>query len=93
MTVRIKNVSGYGDLDVPALRRIVPAGAEVDVADDALAQSLIDGGHFTAATGDGEQPASPQQPDLQPDGQPVGEEQGEAGPENTTPEPGSEQPA
>lgn len=90
MTVRIKNVSGYGDLDVPALRRIVPAGAEVDVADDQLAQSLIDGGHFAAVTAE---PQNVEQPALQPDGQPVGEEQGESAPETTTPETGSEQPA
>jgi len=40
--VRIKNVSPLGDLDVPALRRIVAAGEVVDVDDDDLAANLLD---------------------------------------------------
>jgi hypothetical protein len=47
---KLKNVSVYGDADVPALRRVVPAGEVVDVDDGELAQSLIDGGHFEAVS-------------------------------------------
>ena len=36
----IRNVSPIGDLDVPLLRRIVPAGAEVEVT-DAQAKTLL----------------------------------------------------
>lgn len=32
--MKLKNVSPYGDLDVPLLRSLVPAGAQVDVSED-----------------------------------------------------------
>ena len=39
--VKIVNVSPLGDLDVPALRRIVKAGEVVEV-DDALGANLLE---------------------------------------------------
>lgn len=40
--VKIKNVSPLGDLDVPALRRVVAAGEVVEVADAAVAANLLE---------------------------------------------------
>ena len=39
--VKVKNVSPLGDLDVPALRRIVAAGEVVEV-DDELGANLLE---------------------------------------------------
>lgn len=67
---RLRNVSPFGDIDVPDLGQIIAARHEVVVADTALAGRLIDTGHFvevakpgpktdtTEATTTGEEPTS-----------------------------------
>lgn len=40
--VRIKNISPLGDLDVPAMRRVVAAGEVVEVDDADLADNLLE---------------------------------------------------
>lgn len=45
---RLRNVSDYGDVDVPDLGLIIEAKHEVVVADADLAQRLIDTGAFIA---------------------------------------------
>jgi hypothetical protein len=40
MAKKIRNISPYGDLDVPLLGRIVAAGEAVDVTDEAAAVLL-----------------------------------------------------
>lgn len=45
---RLRNVSDYGDIEVPDLNVIVPSAHEVVVEDTDLAQRLIDTGHFIA---------------------------------------------
>jgi len=49
---KIKNVSPLGDLDVPLLRRIVPGGAVVDVADEHAARLLEQADIWQEVTGD-----------------------------------------
>ena len=39
---KIVNVSPLGDLDVPALRRVVAAGEVVEVDDDDIAANLLE---------------------------------------------------
>lgn len=49
---KIKNVSPFGDLDIPLLGRVVEAGAVVEVTDDQAAILLRQEDNFHAA-GDG----------------------------------------
>lgn len=45
--IRLRNVSTFGDIDVPDLGLIVAHHHEVVVTDAGLAGRLIEGGHFT----------------------------------------------
>lgn len=49
--MKIKNISGYGDLDVPDLGR-VNAGQVVDVADEDLAARMLEQVNTWAAADD-----------------------------------------
>lgn len=53
----VKNVSPLGDLDVPALRITVPAGATVDVPDEVAANLLEQVG--TWASGESKKNTNP----------------------------------
>lgn len=52
---KIKNVSPLGDLDVPALRRIVAAGEVVEVDDDLAANLLEQSANWAAAPAKGKE--------------------------------------
>lgn len=49
---KIKNVSPFGDLDIPLLGRVVGAGSVVEVTDEQAAVLLLQEDNFHAA-GDG----------------------------------------
>ena len=55
---RLRNVSDYGDLDVPELGFVIAAKHEVVIADADLAQRLIDTGAFIAVAKPGPKPAA-----------------------------------
>jgi hypothetical protein len=46
--IRLRNVSPFGDVDVPDLGQIVQFHHEVVVVDETVAARLIETGHFTA---------------------------------------------
>lgn len=66
--IRLRNVSTYGDLDVPDLGLIVEFHHEVVVADEALAGRLIDSGHFTAVNRPGPKTGQPTPASIGGDG-------------------------
>jgi hypothetical protein len=39
--MKVKNVSPYGDLDVPALGKIIESGETVEIENDEIALSLL----------------------------------------------------
>lgn len=55
---RLRNVSDYGDIEVPDLGMVVEARHEIVVADADLAQRLIDTGAFIPVSRPGPKPAS-----------------------------------